>query len=196
MNERLLELLPLYGLPALGLVVGLGCLGLPVPSSLFILVAGSFAAAGDFDPVAVFLVCLAGALLADNLGFLIGRRGGAFLERRFAARIERARGLLDRSGGAAVFLSRWLVSPLGPAVNLVAGATGFRWRRFLAFDLAGEVLWVLLYMGLGASFGALLPQVAEILANASAALAFAALAAGLGWLFIRRRRGHSPPPGD
>lgn len=187
MDEGLLELLPLYGLPVLGLVVAAGCFGLPVPASLLMLVAGSFAAAGDFDPGSVFATCLGGALLADNLGYLLGRVGGAALAGRLAPGLAAAQALLAARGGLAIFLSRWLVTPLGAPVNLLAGAARMPWRRFLLFDLAGEVLWVVLYLGLGAAFSGIIVDLAAVLANATAAAAFAVLAAGLGWLLWRHR---------
>ncbi len=186
MDESLLAALPAYGLPVLGLVVGAGCLGIPAPSSLFILLAGSFAAAGDFQPMAVFLVCLGAALAADNLGYVLGRAGGTALESRFGRASGRARGLFVARGGMAVFLSRWFVSPLGPGINLIAGAARMPWRRFFFYDLAGEVVWVVLYMAIGATFSAAILDVAEVIANATASAAFAVVAGVLGWLLLRR----------
>jgi membrane protein DedA with SNARE-associated domain len=193
MDESLLELLPVYGLPVLGLVVGLGCLGIPAPASLFILLAGSFAAAGDFQAATVFATCLAAALAADSLGYAIGRFGGARLLPRLGRGPAKARDLLAARGGMAVFFSRWLVAPLGPAINLVAGGAGMPWRRFLLFDLAGELVWVTLYMALGAAFSAAIFEIAALIANATASIAFAALAAGFGWLLYRRHRAHPQP---
>lgn len=187
MDESLLGLLPTYGLPVLGLIVGLGCFGVPLPSSLAILLAGSFAAVGDFSATSVFAVCLAGALIADNLGFLLGRYGGAVLSRRFAGTLDKAHAFLSARGGLAVFFSRWLVSPLGPAINLVAGAAAMPWRQFILFDLAGEAVWVTLYMAIGAAFSSTILGVADILANATAAIAFAVLAVFLGLALWRRR---------
>lgn len=37
-------------------------------------------------------------------------------------------------------------------MNLVAGGSGYRFGRFLAFDLAGEAVWVCLFAGLGYLF--------------------------------------------
>ena len=51
-------------------------------------------------------------------------------------------------------VTRWLLTPLGVPVNLLAGATRFPMPTFLAFDLAGETLWGAIYLGLGYEFGA------------------------------------------
>jgi membrane protein DedA with SNARE-associated domain len=105
--------------------------------------------------------------------------------------IAKARGLLDRHGGAAVFLSRWLFSPLGPYVNLVTGAARMPWLRFALWDALGEGVWVALYLGLGYTFGSQIEAVAELAANFSGILAAGAVALGLGlWLRALLRADH------
>jgi membrane protein DedA with SNARE-associated domain len=63
--------------------------------------------------------------------------------------MARARAGLHRRAAMSVFLSRWALAALGPWVNLVAGATGIGWRRFSAAALAGRIVWVGGYTGLG-----------------------------------------------
>ena len=191
MDETLLALFPVYGLPAVALIVALGCFGIPAPSSLAILLAGSFAAAGDFSMAVVFAVCLGAALVADTLGYAVGRLGGTLAQHRFANSIGRARGFLDKHGALAVFFSRWLVSPLGPGVNLLAGGTRMPWRWFFFYDLTGEVVWVALYLSIGASFSATIVGLSQVLANATAALAFAVLAILAGWGILQLQRHHA-----
>jgi membrane protein DedA with SNARE-associated domain len=48
-----------------------------------------------------------------------------------------------------IFLSRWLITPAGPWVNLMSGASKYPWLRFVLWDVVGEVLWVVLYVYLG-----------------------------------------------
>ncbi len=89
-----------------------------------------------------------GAVLGDQAGYLIGRFGGAPLVERLArspaapAVLGRARALVDRRGGLGVFFSTWLVAPLGPWVNFIAGTTGLNWLRFTLWDVLGEAVWV------------------------------------------------------
>jgi len=59
---------------------------------------------------------------------------------------------LRKREGVGVFLSRWLLTPLGPVVNVTAGATQYSWPRFFLYDALGEMLWVLLYVLLGKFF--------------------------------------------
>jgi membrane protein DedA with SNARE-associated domain len=87
-----------------------------------------------------------------------------------------------------VFLSRWLVSPLGPWVNLIAGATGMSALRFTLSGAAGEAVWVGLYVGLGFLFAANIGALSYVLGNAVAAVTAAAVAIGLGLLLLAGAR--------
>jgi membrane protein DedA with SNARE-associated domain len=97
-----------------------------------------------------------------------------------------------------VFLSRWLFSPLGPYVNLVSGAARMNWVRFSLWDLAGEAVWVALYLGAGYALAGQVTAVAEIAGNLTGALAAGAVTLGIGlWLRAAlrsdRKRVGAPP---
>lgn len=176
MTEQILSLAVAYGLPFLALATGMTCLGIPFPSSLLMLAAGSMAASGDFSLPGVFGAALFGAIVGDQIGYVVGRRvGAAVLERlvnKYQARglVEKARGFVRRGGGWSVFFTRWFLSALGPYVNLIAGAMNMPWFRFSLAGVAGEIVWVGLYVGLGAVFSAYILQIADIASNASAFL--------------------------
>lgn len=171
MNDAFLGLVAVYGLPVVFIATFLSCLAVPVPTSLVMLAAGAFAASGDLSLWQVVAAAYAGAILGDQAGFRLGRTGGSHLASRLAAGppraalLDRARGAIDRWGGTGIFLSTWLFAPLGPWVNLLAGATGFGWARFTAWDSAGEAVWVTLYVGLGYLFADRITQIAGILGN-------------------------------
>ncbi len=195
MTEDLLALVPQYGPPLVALATFLSCLALPVPSSLLMLTAGAFAAAGDLALADTALLALTGAILGDQTGYLIGTTGSAALWRRLsdgssAAVALRAAALAERWGGTGVFLSRWLFSPLGPYVNFAAGAAGIGWLRFTLWGAAGETVWVTLYVGLGYGFAANIEALGSLLGNLSGTLAAAAVTIGLGhWLRASLRSG-------
>jgi membrane protein DedA with SNARE-associated domain len=89
---------------------------------------------------------------------------------------------------AGVFFSTWLVAPLGPWVNLAAGATGMGALRFTFWDALGEAIWVAIYVGLGYVFAANIDALSAVLGNAVAAITALAVAAGLGALLVRAAR--------
>lgn len=152
MTEQLLETLPVYGLPALAAVIVIACLGIPVPASMMLLLSGALVASGDLSLWPTLATAFTAAVLGDNLGFLLGRQAAGPVSRKTDA-IEEVGRYLDRRGGWAIFLSRWLIAPIGPAINLAAGAGATPWRRFVLPEVAGEVVWVTLYVSLGAVFG-------------------------------------------
>ena len=186
MTDWLLALVPVWGLWLVGATTFLSCLALPVPASLVMLAAGGFAAAGDLVLWQVAAAALAGAVAGDHAGYALGRSAGAAVLARLArappraAAIARARATLSRNALATVFLSRWLLSPLGPYVNLAGGAARLPLARFTPAEVAGETLWVAIYTLLGYAFADRIVALGGLLGNASGALAAGAVAVVLG----------------
>jgi membrane protein DedA with SNARE-associated domain len=191
MTDMILTLAADYGVPLLFCVTLLSCLALPVPSSLLMLACGGFAASGDLSLPAVAAAAFCGAVIGDNLGYWIARALGDRLSDWLTSRPKRA-ALRDRSaaymlkwGGSSVFFSCWLVAPLGPYVNYVSGLTRFNWPRFAFWGMAGEVVWVGLYVGLGYTFANNIIAISDLLGNLSGFIAAFVAAAGLGVWMIR-----------
>lgn len=192
MTDAILRLVPDYGMWIIGLTTFFSCLALPVPASLLMIAGGAFAASGDLSLSGTAAAAYTGAVVGDQTGFAIGRRGSGLVDRmsasdsRRAALLERARKFADVWGRAGVFLSRWLFSPLGPYVNFIAGATGLNWLVFTLAAATGEIIWVSTYTGLGFAFSNNIDMVADFASNISAMLAAALLATVLGWLLFRK----------
>jgi membrane protein DedA with SNARE-associated domain len=186
LSDWLLALVPQYGLWLLAGATFVSCLALPIPASLLMSAAGGFVAAGDLAATGTALAALAGAVAGDQAGYAAGRFGGRGFQGRLAARSEplrRAADFLGRRGGLAVFLSRSLVSALGPYVNLAAGAATLSWPRFTFWGVLGEAVWVCLYTGSGYAFAGNLEAAAGMTTNVLGLLAAATVAAGLAcWL--------------
>ncbi len=198
MTDLFFDLVSTFGAVVIAVTTFLSCLAVPFPSSFVMLAGGAFVASGDLSAWSVLGAAYGGALLGDQAGFQAGRYGGARLEARLAARparaalLDRARAMVDRWGGVGVFFSTWLVAPLGPWVNLIAGATGMNVLRFTLWDAAGEAIWVAVYVGLGWSFAANISTLASVMGNAVAALVLATAAAGLGALLLHAARRPKP----
>jgi membrane-associated protein len=184
MTEWLLGLVPQYGIYLLAACTFASCLALPIPASILMLAAGGFVASGDLNLYGTTGAALAGAVAGDQTGYLAGRKGGsgliAWMGRR-AAPVARATDLLARRGGIAIFLTRWLISALGPYINVAAGAAGLPWARFTIWGIAGELVWVSLYVGLGYSFTGNLAEASAMALNILGFLGAGAIALGLGW---------------
>lgn len=173
MTETILDLMTNYGVAILFAVTFLSCLCVPIPSSLMMLAGGSFAATGDMNTTATVAAAYAGAISGDNTGYLIARTFGTRLTSWLDANPKRAKlrdaakSYMDKKGAISVFLSCWLVAPLGPYVNLVSGMTRYNWAKFALWGALGEVFWVGIYVGLGYSFSEQITTLASMLGNAS-----------------------------
>jgi membrane-associated protein len=187
MTDQLLALLSLYGLPALFGLLAVAAAGVPVPGALLLILAGSFVAQGELSLWAVLVLGSVGAILGDQIGYGAGRWGGRGLVRRITRRVhgdahfKRAEALTERWGGAGIFFSRWLVTPLGPWLNLTSGMTGYSWPRFLFWDMLGEVLWVVLYVMLGKFFSDRVQVLSDLAGNLTWVIAGVLAIIVLGW---------------
>ena len=189
MTDILLEWMSHYGVLIIGVTTLLSCLALPVPSSLMMLTAGGFVASGDLTGGSVIAFAFGGAVVGDQVGYYLGRGFGAGILSRIsqnpkrAKLAERARDYIRTRGTTAVFFSRWLVSPLGPYVNLAGGASDMNWLRFSCASITGEAVWVLFYVSTGYVFADRIVEVSALLGNASGALAAGTVTILLGfWL--------------
>lgn len=194
MTDILLLWVSDYGLLVITLATLLSCFALPMPSSLMMMAGGAFAAAGDLVLWQVCLAAFVGAMTGDLTGYSMARRYGGdglwarLRQRRASARLlDQAESLLQRRGGWAVYLTRWLFSPLGPYVNLIAGATRMPWRRFVLADLAGEATWVSVYVTLGYVFGTQIEELSDTLGNVIGALTAGVMTLLLGRALWRQR---------
>ncbi len=187
MTDWLLGLVPQYGMYLLALGTFSSCLALPIPASILMIAAGGFVASGDLSLATSAGAALAGAVIGDQAGYFGGRWGGTLLFDWLGSRtapLEKARGALAARGGIAVFLSRWLVSALGPYVNFAAGAAGLPWLQFTLWAVLGEAVWVAVYIGAGFAFSGNLTAASGMAFDILGVLAAGAVAVGLGyWLF-------------
>ena len=194
MTAWLLALVPQYGLWLLAATTFLSCLALPFPASILMLTAGGFAAAGDLVLWQAFLAAAAGGIAGDQSGYWAGRGLGTpalARLRRDPARdrmLARADALMQRRGIMAIFLSRWLVSPLGPWVNLIAGSTSYRGARFTLAGVAGEAVWAGLYVGAGYGFGGNVEAASDMLGSVLGLVGAVGAVLALGyWLFTSKQ---------
>ncbi len=134
----------------------------------------------------LLVVSLVSVVAGDMAGYWAGRRGGPAVVSRLGRWLKLSgdttrswRLSLERWGGLTVFLARFLLAPLGPVVNIVAGIERYSFRSFAFYDVAGEIVWVALYAGLGYALGSAAVVLAGLLGDVSAALAALALVAGL-----------------
>ena len=167
MSEFLLTQVINYGTPLVGLILFLGALGLPIGASVVVIAAGAFSQQGILNWPTTALIGLIGALLGDTLSFGMGHYAKDWVQRRFgkSPAWRNARASFQQSAGAAIFLTRFLITALAIPTNLIAGGSGYKYSRFMAYDIAGEIMWIGLYGGLGYLFGSQWELVSEFISN-------------------------------
>ncbi|MFN8441709.1 MAG: DedA family protein [Caldilineaceae bacterium] len=167
----LLSAIANYGASALFVAILLASIGVPLPSSFLLVAAGSFITQGEMQFWPVIVAGLAGAVIGDHVGYGIGRLAGSAMikrvSRRFRAEgmIEQAESTMQKWGGAGIFLTRWLITAVGPYVNLTSGLMNYHLLHFSLWDVIGEALWVLGYVSIGTFFSTQLATISDALGD-------------------------------
>jgi membrane-associated protein len=190
-SDQLLAAFVLYGLPVLFGAVLIGSVGIPLPSTFLLIAAGSFVEQGEMNLWWVILLAICGAILGDQIGYGIGRWGGRRLTRRVSGwfggknRLLAAEASTRKWGGFSIFFSRWLITPLGPMLNLTSGITTYSYPHFLFWDVAGEAVWVILYVMVGKMFSDRIEALTEMFGNLIWVAVGLIAVIFFGWLLVK-----------
>ncbi len=159
MPEWLQRLITDYGHVVVFLGVFLENAGVPVPGETTLLAAAFLAERGMFKLHWIVLTAMCAAILGDNLGFWIGRRGGRALAEKHGprlgltpARLQRLEGYFARHGAKTVFFARFITG-LRVFGAPLAGMSKMPWRAFIVWNAVGAVAWASVFGALGFFFG-------------------------------------------
>ncbi len=152
----------LYAVVLLGALVD--ATGIPFPGRIMLITVGSLSRPAESDGAsAAGLIALAtiGTVVGDHVWYLLGRLKGRRLFDAYCrwmrlpkARIAAADRFLRRFGGLALIFAR-LGATLRVVVVPLAVSRGMPYGRFLAFELAGALIWTAGFVSLGRAVGAL-----------------------------------------
>lgn len=165
--------------------------GFVLPGETAVVYGGVLAAAGRVSVVVVLLVVIVAAIIGDSVGFEVGRKLGPRLThvrllRNHGERIEAAQAYLRRRGGRAVVMGRFTAF-LRAVMPALAGASRMEYRRFLAFNAAGGLLWGGACVLLGYFAAHSIGTVTHYLGLTSAAIG-TVIVLGVLWAWRRRNR--------
>lgn len=149
-----------YGYWAVALALLCENAGLPVPGETTLLLA-SFLAYSEHQLHLGWIIVVAtcAATLGDNLGFLIGSRGGRPLLDRYQhifripqRALQRGERMFARYGPVTIFFARFIFG-MRVFAGPLAGVLRMPWRAFAFFNLLGAAVWVTVIAGAGYLFG-------------------------------------------
>jgi membrane protein DedA with SNARE-associated domain len=177
-----------YGYLVVFLLVMIESIGVPVPGETALVGAALYA--GSTHKLEIWWViaaAIAGAIIGDNIGYTIGRYGGAKLLLRHGHRVGLHEGrlkigiwLFRRHGGKVVFWGRF-VSILRTYAAFLAGTNQMAWPRFLVFNAAGAVVWATAYGVAYYVFGSALSKLSTTIDVTLGVAGIAVLVAFLVW---------------
>jgi membrane-associated protein len=187
-----LALLIVFAVPALEASIFLGFI---FPGEIACLLGGVLASESKLSLTLVIVAAILGAVIGDSIGYEIGARYGETLLRKLPNRlvkpehIEKARDLVGRLGGRAVFVGRFTAA-LRALVPGFAGLSTMTYRRFLFFNAAGGILWAGGVVIAGYLAGSAWKRVAGDISLVGYGLLAVVVVAGVVAWVIRRRHNH------
>lgn len=194
LSDYLLTGMVNYGALILGLGLLAGGMGIPIPGTLMVIVAGAFIRQGIIDFAPTVTLGLIGVVLGDSLSYAMGYFARGWVERKFGQNNNwhKARTTFQKRGAIAIYLTRFFLTPLAVPTNLIAGSSGYPYRRFLMYDLAGELTWLLLFGGLGYTFGTQWETIGQLVNEFSGLLIGVVILIAGGYFWRHRQRVNTP----
>jgi membrane protein DedA with SNARE-associated domain len=187
-----------YGYWIVFAAIAIESMGIPFPGETALLAGAAYAgASGNLNIVIVILGAAMGAIIGDNLGYLIGRYGGYRLLGHIArytplnqSHLEAAQRYFARHGDKTVFLGRFFAL-LRAWAAFLAGVNQMPWRSFLLWNALGGVVWATIYGTLGYILGNNLPllgRIVHMIGVVGTMLAIAFVLGAIVYWRMRRRR--------
>ena len=122
---------------------------------LILIIAGFLAHLGLFNLPWIIAIALSGTIIADQFYFYLGRRHGReFLEKRpkWQRRLEKAQTLLDKHQNLILVGFRFLYQ-LRAIIPIAFGLNPMRAEKFLIWNVAGALVWTVIFSAGGYFFG-------------------------------------------
>src|SRR2546422_5807550 len=145
-----------FGYAAVALFIMIESSGIPFPGETMLLLASFYAAISHQLQIPLVIACAAfGAIIGDNIGYLIGRTGGRAIVVRYGKyvfikpeHLALAEAYFAKHGNKTVFFGRF-IALLRAWAAFLAGVNHMHWRTFLFYNAAGGIVWATIYGTLG-----------------------------------------------
>ncbi|GIN89886.1 cytochrome o ubiquinol oxidase [Siminovitchia terrae] len=130
-----------------------------LPGDSLLFASGAFAAAGAFNIVLLIFVFFTAAVLGDTVNYHIGKMCGRSISPESLIgrvinkdKLEKAELFFNKHGGKTIVIARFIpfIRTFAP---FVAGASRMNYRYFIAYNIGGAAIWVLVCTIAGYLFG-------------------------------------------
>jgi membrane protein DedA with SNARE-associated domain/membrane-associated phospholipid phosphatase len=176
--------------------------GFVFPGEIAVILGGVAASRGTVPLWAVIAAAVAGAIIGDSVGYLVGRRWGTHLLHGTLGRLpvirthldkhlDSARAYVQRRKGSAVFFGRFTAA-LRVLVPGLAGMSEVHYPTFLVYNVAGGALWGSGFAVLGYVAGASYHRVEHIAGQAGLVLLGLVVAGLIASRLVRHFAARSP----
>ena len=182
------------------MLIGLLCfaeaailLGFILPGETAVIVGGVLAERHQVYFAVMLAVVIVAAISGDSTGYFLGRLFGNRISKlRFMRRpsIGKATAFLNQKGALAVFFGRF-IAVFRTLVPGLAGISKMEYKKFLAANVSGGIIWASGYFLAGFLLGKSYEKVihgASILSYVLIAIFFAAIVSFLVWRKLRERK--------
>lgn len=175
--------------------------GFVIPGETAAVLGGVIASRGHVSYPLIAITVVLAAIIGDTVGYEVGRHlGTRVLElnvlRKRRDKLDSAQDFLRRRGGAAVFLGRF-VAFFRAVMPALAGTSRMRYRKFLAFNAAGGLVWGVAFTLIGFVAGNSYKRIeATVGRGAAIAVAAVVIVALIVWRIRKHRRDTSGQASD
>ncbi len=128
-----------------------------LPGDSLLFAAGALAARGTLQVAVLFPLLAGAAILGDTVNYWIGKYVGEYILRRHKRwirqeHLDRTHAFFENYGGKTIIIARFvpIVRTFAP---FVAGLGAMTYSRFLAYNVIGGLMWVIVCLGGGYFFG-------------------------------------------
>lgn len=156
---QILSFILLYKYWALFTLTFLASFIIPIPPGTLIMASSAFSHQGYFNIYTVIIVSILGNILGDSASYWLSRKYGYQILSKIGLKklldSERYKSFekkVDSKAGLVIFASRFEVSA-NLIVNIISGMSKIPYRKYLLYEIPGEILQISLYGTIGYVFG-------------------------------------------
>lgn len=144
--------------------------GLPIPSVPVMLAAGTMSAAHKLHVAYAIPVIMLACLISDSVWYFLGRQYGTKVlnllckfSLEAATCVDRTQGTVTKRGAFTLLFAKF-VPGLSTVAAPIAGQARISYRKFVAYDMLGTVLWAGAWLFAGRFFGDLAKRSSDLFA--------------------------------